>query len=298
MRKAAGLTIIALAGLLPVLAGCETVPITGRKQLNLVPSSLTASMGIQQYQQFVSENKVVSGTQQSSDIAKVGQRIVQAVEAYTKSHGEKDRFAGYQWQFSLVQDPTANAFALPGGKVVVYTGILPIAQDDAGLATVMSHEIAHVFADHGGERLTQSLLTEMGGMALSTALKTQPQQTQGLFMSAYGLGSQVGVLLPFSRKQETEADHLGVVFMAMAGYDPHAAVGFWERMMAASKGSSRPPELLSTHPADATRIRNLEQFIPEAMEYYKAPQAGQPQSKPVQGQSQATPPSIFPPAIK
>jgi predicted Zn-dependent protease len=295
MRKAAGLTIIALAGLLPVLAGCEEVPITGRRQLNLVPSSLTASMGIQQYQQFIAQSKVSSNTQQSTQVAQVGARIVQAVETYTKTHGVKNPFAGYEWQFSLVEDPAVNAFALPGGKVVVYTGILPVAKDEAGLATVIGHEIAHVFADHGGERLTQDLLSQMGGIALSTALKQQPEQTRSLFMSAYGLGSQVGVLLPFSRLQETEADHLGVIFMAMAGYDPHAAVGFWERMMAASKGQARPPEFLSTHPADTTRIRNLEQFIPEAMEYYRP---AQPQTSPAQEQSRAPSSSIFPPAIR
>ncbi len=290
MRKAAGLTVIAGAYALVMLAGCQEVPITGRKQLSLVPSSLVNSMGIQQYEQFISQSKVSSNTQENARITQVGQRIVQAVEAYTKEHGERNPFAGYQWQFSLVEDPAVNAFALPGGKVVVYTGILPVAKDEAGLATVMAHEIAHVLADHGGERLTQSLLAQMGGIALSTALQQQPEQTQSLFMSAYGLGSQVGVLLPFSRLQETEADHLGVVFMAMAGYDPHAAVGFWERMMAASKDKARPPEFLSTHPADATRIRHLEEFIPEAMEHYRAPVSGQVQQKPA--------PSIFPPTIK
>jgi len=297
MRKAAGLTVIALAYSLVMLAGCEQVPITGRTQLNLVPSSLVNSMGIQQYEQFISQSKVSSNAQENAQITQVGQRVVQAVEAYTKAHGEKDPFAGYQWQFSLVEDPSVNAFALPGGKVVVYTGILPVAKDEAGLATVMSHEIAHVFADHGGERLTQSLLAQMGGIALSTALKQQPQQTQSLFMSAYGLGSQVGVLLPFSRLQETEADHLGVIFMAMAGYDPHAAVGFWERMMEASKSQARPPEFLSTHPADATRIKHLEEFVPEATEYYRAPVPGQMQ-KPAQEPGKPPAPGIFPPAIK
>jgi len=298
MKKATGSMVVALAGLLLVLAGCEQVPFTGRTQLNLVPNSLINSMGIQQYEQFVSQSKVVAGTQQSAEVTRVGERIVNAVEAYVKTHGEKDPFAGYQWQFSLVQDPSINAFALPGGKVVVNTGILPVAQDDAGLATVVSHEIAHVFAGHGGERLTQSLLTEAGGMALSTALSKQPEQTKSLFMSAYGLGSQVGVLLPFSRTQETEADHLGVIFMAIAGYDPHAAVGFWERMMAASQGQTKPPELLSTHPADATRIKNLEQFIPEAMQYYQAAQAGQPPIVPAPGQPAPPTPSPFPPSIK
>ncbi len=291
MKEMAGLTVIALGYSLVMLAGCEQVPFTGRSQLNLVPASLVNSMGIQQYEQFISQSKVSGNAQENAQITQVGQRIVQAVDAYTKAHGEKDRFAGYQWQFSLVEDPAINAFALPGGKVVVYTGILPVAQDEAGLATVMSHEIAHVFADHGGERLTQSLLVQAGGMALSTALTKQPEQTKSLFMSAYGIGSQVGIELPFSRKQETEADHLGVIFMALAGYDPHAATGFWERMMAAGKGQGKPPELLSTHPADATRIKNLQDFIPEAMEYYHPPAPAQPQTKPAA-------PSIFPPAIK
>jgi predicted Zn-dependent protease len=255
-------------------------------------------MGIQQYQQFIAQSKVSSNVQQSGQVARIGARVVQAVEAYTKANNVKNPFAGYEWQFSLVEDPAVNAFALPGGKVVVYTGILPVAKDEAGLATVIAHEIAHIFADHGGERLTQDLLAQMGGMALSTALKQQPEQTQSLFMSAYGLGSQVGVLLPFSRLQETEADHLGLVFMAMAGYDPHASVGFWQRMMEASKGSARPPEFLSTHPASETRIRNLEGFIPEAMEYYRTPQPGQPQAKSAQEPSRTPPPTIFPPAIK
>ncbi len=297
MRTAAGLTIIAWAGLLPVLAGCSEVPITGRTQLNFVPTSLVTSMSLQQYSQFIAQSKLSTDARATAMVKTVGTRIVQAVEEYVKMKGIKDPFAGYQWEFNLVQDPNVNAFAMPGGKVVVYTGILPVTQNEAGLATVVGHEIAHVFADHGGERLSQQLLAQMGEVGLSAALSKQPEQTKSLFMSAYGLGSQVGVLLPFSRKQETEADHLGVIFLAMAGYDPHVAVAFWERMAALSKGA-KPPELLSTHPADATRIRNLEQFIPEAMEYYRGPQPGQPQSKPAQGQSKATPPSIFPPAIK
>jgi predicted Zn-dependent protease len=290
MNKAAGRTVVVGAGLLVVLAGCSEVPITGRRQLNFVPTSLVTSMSLEQYDQFISQSKVVTGTPEAALVKTVGAKIVQAVEQYTKTQGIQDPFAGYKWEFNLIQDPNVNAFAMPGGKVVVYTGILPVTRDEAGLATVVGHEIAHVFADHGGERLSQQLLAQMGAVGLSAALSKQPEQTKSLFMSAYGLGSQVGVLLPFSRKQESEADHLGLIFMALAGYDPHAAVAFWQRMAAAGQGASKPPEFLSTHPADATRIRNLEALLPEAMEYYHPGQAAQPQTQ--------APPSIFPPAIK
>jgi predicted Zn-dependent protease len=290
MNKAAGRAVVVGAGLLVVLAGCSEVPITGRRQLNFVPTSLVTSMSLEQYDQFISQSKVVTGTPEAALVKTVGAKIVQAVEQYTKTQGIQDPFAGYKWEFNLIQDPNVNAFAMPGGKVVVYTGILPVTRDEAGLATVVGHEIAHVFADHGGERLSQQLLAQMGAVGLSAALSKQPEQTKSLFMSAYGLGSQVGVLLPFSRQQESEADHLGLIFMALAGYDPHAAVAFWQRMAAAGQGASKPPEFLSTHPADATRIRNLEELLPEAMEYYHPGQAAQPQTQ--------APPSIFPPAIK
>jgi predicted Zn-dependent protease len=290
MNKAAGRAVVVGAGLLVVLAGCSEVPITGRRQLNFVPTSLVTSMSLEQYDQFISQSKVVTGTPEAALVKTVGAKIVQAVEQYTKTQGIQDPFAGYKWEFNLIQDPNVNAFAMPGGKVVVYTGILPVTRDEAGLATVVGHEIAHVFADHGGERLSQQLLAQMGAVGLSAALSKQPEQTKSLFMSAYGLGSQVGVLLPFSRQQESEADHLGLIFMALAGYDPHAAVAFWQRMAAAGQGASKPPEFLSTHPADATRIRNLEALLPEAMEYYHPGQAAQPQTQ--------APPSIFPPAIK
>ncbi|OHB65868.1 MAG: peptidase M48 [Planctomycetes bacterium RBG_13_62_9] len=201
-------------------------------------------------------------------VKRVGERIVQAVNEFSQKHGIEDRFAGYQWEFNLVQDPNVNAFAMPGGKVVVYTGILPITQNEAGLATVVAHEIAHVFARHGSERMTQGLLVQMGGIAISEAIKKQPEATQNLFMTSYGMGTQIGILLPYSRKHESEADRLGLIFMAMAGYDPHESVGFWQRMASMSKGQ-KPPEILSTHPADETRIKNLQSLIPEAMDYYK-----------------------------
>jgi len=157
---------------------------------------------------------------------------------------------------------------MPGGKVVVYTGILPIAQGETGLAVVMGHEIAHAFAKHGAERMSQGLIVELGGMALSTALKDRPEQTKNLFMQSYGIGTQIGVLLPYSRVHENEADHLGLIFMAMAGYNPQEAIGFWQRM-AAQKTGAQPPEFLSTHPADQTRIQNLKNLLPDAMRYYQ-----------------------------
>jgi len=269
MKRALRSLVFAATSVSFLLAGCSEVPITGRRQLSLVPSSLVTSMSVQEYTQFLSENKVSNDPQQTAMVKRVGQNIVAAVNEFCKEHCDKDPFAGYQWEINLVEDPQVNAFAMPGGKVVVYTGILPIAQNEAGLATVMGHEIAHVFAGHGEERMSQGLLTQFGGAALSVALKNQPEATQNLFMSAYGLGTQVGLLLPYSRLHESEADHLGLIFMAMAGYNPNEAVGFWERMAAASKGQSKPPEFLSTHPADQTRIENIKKLIPEAMEYYK-----------------------------
>ncbi len=296
MRKTSKSTIVAWAGLLLVLAGCSEVPITGRRQLNFVPTSLVTSMSLQQYDQLIAQSKVVKGTPEAAMVQRVGAKIVQAVEEYTKTKGIKDPFAGYQWEFNLIQDPNVNAFAMPGGKVVVYTGILPVTQNEAGLATVLGHEIAHVFADHGGERLSQQLLAQMGEVGLEAALSKQPEQTKSLFTSAYGLGTQVGVLLPFSRKQESEADHLGMIFLAMAGYDPHEAVAFWERMAAAGGGKAKQPEFLSTHPADATRIKNLQALIPEAMTYYR-PAGPQKPGQPT-GPIKPEPKSPFPPAIK
>ena len=272
MGKAARFRIVMLVCLLFVLAGCSEVPITGRRQLSLVPSSMVTSMSVQQYSQFLSENQVSTDTQNVAMVKRVGQRIVAAVDTFCKEYCDEDPFAGYEWEINLIEDKQVNAWAMPGGKVVIYTGILPVAENEAGLATVMGHEIAHVFAAHGQERMSQGLLVQMGGIALSVALEEKPEATKNLFMTSYGLGSQVGLLLPFSRLHESEADRLGLIFMAMAGYDPHEAVGFWERMAAAKGDAAQPPELLSTHPADQTRIEKLKELIPEAMEYYKPPQ--------------------------
>jgi predicted Zn-dependent protease len=177
----------------------------------------------------------------------------------------------YEWEFNLIESKQVNAWAMPGGKVVVYTGILPVASDEKGLAVIMGHEIAQVVADHGNERMSQGLIFQFGGMALSTALSKKPQQTQKLWMQVYGAGAQYGVMLPYSRLHESEADHLGLVFMAMAGYDPNSAVGFWKRM-AKKKSGQAPPEFLSTHPSDERRIQNIRNLIPQAMACYRKSQ--------------------------
>ena len=249
-----------------ILAACDIVPITGRQQLNFIPDSQMNSLSLTEYKDFISKNKLSTDAAHTQMVKNVGARIQKAVETYCAQNNLSSRIAGYQWEFNLVEDSNVNAFAMPGGKVVVYTGLIPVAQNEDGLAVVMGHEISHVIARHGSERMSQGLLVEMGGAALSEAMTKSPAATKDLFIKSYGMGAQYGILLPYSRKHETEADHLGLIFMAMAGYNPNTAVGFWQRMAASSKGA--PPELLSTHPADKTRIENLRQFMPEAMRYY------------------------------
>ena len=258
----------ALCCLLLFLSACGQVAITGRKQLNLVPDSIMNSISLQSYNEFLSENKLSGNASQTEMVKRVGGRIQKAVQQYCSENNLSNRLEGYQWEFNLVEDESINAWAMPGGKVVVHTGLIPIAENEAGLAVVMGHEVAHVIARHGSERMTQGLLVEFGGMGLSTALSKYPDQTQNLFMKSYSVGTQYGVLLPYSRTHENEADHMGLIFMALAGYDPHEAVSFWQRMSAAKEGGS-PPELLSTHPADATRIRKINELMPEAMRYYQ-----------------------------
>ena len=258
----------AIIACLLLMSACSTVPITGRSQLNLIPGSSMLSMSLQQYDQFLKVHKLSNNQEQTQMVKRVGLRIQNAVERYFASNGLSSQLANYKWEFNLVEDKQINAWCMPGGKVVVYTGILPVTKDETGLAVVMGHEIAHAIAEHGNERMSQGLMAQMGGVALSTALSTQPAATQQLWMAAYGLGSQYGAILPYGRLQENEADHLGLIFMAMAGYSPNEAVGFWQRM-AAQKGGKTTPEFLSTHPADATRIQNIQRLIPEAMKYYR-----------------------------
>lgn len=251
-----------------VMTACSTVPITGRSQLSLIPGSSMMSMSAQEYGTFLKENKLSQNKEQAAMVSRVGTRIQDAVERYFRSSGLQDYLQDYKWEFNLVEDKQINAWCMPGGKVVVYTGIMPIARDDTGLAVVMGHEIAHAIAEHGNERMSQGLIAQLGGVALSTAISTKPEATRQLWMSVYGAGTQYGALMPYGRMQESEADHLGLVFMTMAGYDPNAAVDFWERM-AAQKDGKAPPEFLSTHPSDATRIANIKRLIPSVIKQYK-----------------------------
>jgi len=260
--------VVTLLAFCLLVASCATVPITGRRQLSLVPAAQMMATSYQQYGEFIKSNKLSTDVRQSAQVHDVGRRVQGAVEQYFAQRGEAGRLADYRWEFNLVESPEVNAWCMPGGKVVVYSGLLPVAKNETGLAVVVGHEIAHAIADHGGERLSQQLLAQFGGMALDTALQNRPDQTRQLWMGVYGAGAQYGVLMPFSRQQESEADRLGLVFMAMAGYDPQEAVTFWTRMAAAS-GGQKPPEFMSTHPSDATRVANLNKLLPEAMGYYQ-----------------------------
>ncbi len=248
---------------------CSTVELTGRKQLNLIPETEMIAMSFSQYDEFLKSHERSRDTEAVAMVKRVGGRIAQAVEEYFREKGMSGRLKDYHWEFNLVESPEVNAWCMPGGKVVVYTGLLPVAKNDTGLAVVLGHEIAHAIARHGNERMSQQLMAQLGGMALSEALRNKPQETRQLWMTAFGVGAQYGVLLPYSRLQESEADHLGLIFMALAGYDPHAALTFWERMAAASQGT-KPPEFMSTHPSDRTRIQNIRKLLPEVIrKYYK-----------------------------
>ncbi|MBW1902655.1 MAG: M48 family metallopeptidase [Deltaproteobacteria bacterium] len=247
---------------------CSTVPLTGRRQLNFIPDSTMLSMSFQEYDEFLKTNKLSKDKKQIQMVKRVGKKIQTAVEQYFSQENLSHELENYDWEFNLVESPEVNAWCMPGGKVVVYTGILPIAQNDTGLAVVMGHEIAHAIAEHGNERMSQALVAQMGGMALSTAIDEEPEKTKQLWMTVFGVGAQYGAMLPYGRLQESEADRLGLIFMAMAGYDPNRAVTFWEKM-AQEKGGQAPPEFLSTHPSDETRIKKIKETIPEAMRYYK-----------------------------
>lgn len=266
MKQAPRTLPIALV-LTALFVSCSTVPLTGRKQLNLIPSSTMLSMSFQEYGDFLKTNTLSTDKGSTAMVQRVGSRIAKGVEQYFASKGLSNELNGYAWEFNLVESSDVNAWCMPGGKVVVYTGILPITKDETGLAVVLGHEISHAVAEHGNERMSQGLIAQLGGMALQTALENKPEQTKAIWMTAFGVGTQVGALLPFSRTQESEADRLGLIFMAMAGYDPNAAVNFWERM--AAQGGGAPPEFLSTHPSDETRINDIKKELPEAMQYYK-----------------------------
>jgi predicted Zn-dependent protease len=249
-------TVLALA--LGVVVACTTVPLTGRTQVMLLPESTEQEMGVTAFRQALTKSKVSTDPALNAQLTRVGTRIAAAT-------GRTD----YQWEFKVFEDKQVNAFCLPGGKVVVYTGILPVTRDDAGLAAVVGHEVAHAIARHGGERVSQNYIAQFGLAGTQLALSGQdPLLAQGV-ITALGAGATVGYLLPYGRLQESEADHLGLIYMAKAGYHPSAARDLWVRMAEMSKGQQKPPEFLSTHPADAIRIRQIEAWLPEALKYYQ-----------------------------
>ncbi|WNJ18887.1 M48 family metallopeptidase [Pontibacter sp. G13] len=250
-----------LIALMAGLFACSKVPITGRTQLNLVSSTEMAKMSAESYKAVLDSSALSTNAQQVALVRKVGNKISKAVESYMRDHGMEDQVSAFQWEFNLIESEQVNAWAMPGGKVAFYTGILPICKDEEGVAVVMSHEVAHVIARHGNERMSQALITQLGAATLSESMKEKPETTQAIWMGVFGAGAQLGVMLPFSRKHESEADEMGLHFMAIAGYDPNESVGFWERMQAAAGGGA-PPEVLSTHPSSATRIENLKRLAP------------------------------------
>ncbi len=268
MKRRLSLMVLGAVALTVLLTACATVPITGRRQLSLVPDSQMNSMSFTQYDQVLAESKLSKDAAATAQVRRVGVKIQGAVEKYFQQQGQSQQLEGYAWDFNLLESDQVNAWCMPGGKVAFYSGILPVCKDDTGIAVVMGHEVAHAIAKHGGERLSQQMALQLGGVALSEAMRSKPEQTRALWMGAFGLGAQVGVMLPFSRQHESEADRLGLIFMAMAGYDPHQAPKFWERM--AANGGAAPPEFLSTHPSDATRIRQLNEYLTEALPYYQA----------------------------
>lgn len=250
-----------LAGLLPAClglqaCGCRSAPVTGRKQLVVVPEGKELALGAKAFQQTLNESKRSENTAAAELVRRVGQRIANVAQR-----------SDYQWEFELIASPEQNAFCLPGGKVAIYEGILPVCQNEAGLAVVMSHEVAHALARHGGERMSQNFAVEGVRQVTDMVTKWKVPDKNAAILRAYGVASNVGFLLPYSRKQEAEADHIGVILMAQAGYDPAVAPDFWSRFGAAKSGDSTP-EFLSTHPSDERRAENLQKLIPEAGQHY------------------------------
>jgi len=245
-----------------LLYSCSTVPITERKRVNIVDDSQILPASFAQYDNFLKENKLSTDAKMTREIENIGQRISKSVDRFMRANGMTEEANNYQWEFKLVDDDQMNAWCLPGGKVVFYTGILPVCENTDGIAAVMGHEIAHAFAKHGQERMTSSYGQQLGGMAVAIGTSGQNYETQMLWNSIYGIGSQVG-MLAYSRTHETEADKLGMVFMIMAGYDPEEAIQLWKRMKENSKGEA-PPEFLSTHPSNDTRIEDLKKYLPVA----------------------------------
>ena len=249
------------------ICGCATVPITGRRQMVFIPASELFSIGIDNYKQILSQSKISKDREKTEMVRSVGKRIAAAAEDFLIENNLADKIRYFEWEFNLIEDDKiVNAFCLPGGKIAVYTGILPYTEDEAGLAVVMAHEVAHALANHGGERMSQLLVAQFGANVLSQAISTEKEKTRQFLMLAYGVGMNLGVVLPYSRMHEKEADHIGLIVMARAGYDPRVAVRFWEKM---NTSGQRVPEFLSTHPAPETRIEEIRSELPEALSYYE-----------------------------
>lgn len=255
-------TLISYLLITMVVIACKTNPFTGEKNLNFVSNEQIFPMAFQQYDQFLAENEVITNTREAQMVKTVGQKIATAAERYLDANGYTSYLDNYEWEYNLVKNTTANAWALPGGKIVVYSGLLPVAETETGVAAVLAHEVAHALANHGAQRMSAAQLNQVVGAVGAVAIGGD-ERTQQLFATAYGLGSEVGVMLPFSRGHETEADRIGLTLMAMAGYDPSKAADLWRRMKANSDGAA-PPEFLSTHPSPDTRISNIEQWAPQA----------------------------------
>ncbi len=260
--------ILSLAAIILFAAGCTRNAITGRKQLGLIPEDQLQQMAVSEYRSFLSQHKVINaGASKDADmVRRVGNRISAAITRYYTAQGHGEVLKGYNWEFNLVDDQQVNAWCMPGGKVVVYTGLLPIAQNEAALAVVMGHEIAHAVAHHGNERMSKGMLAQGIGMVGDILTQRDPK-VNSLFNNIYGPTAQIGVLLPNSRSQEYEADRFGLYFAAMAGYNPQEAIPFWQRMSQA--GGQKPPEFLATHPSDENRIARLQDLMPEALKYYQ-----------------------------
>ncbi len=249
-------------------SSCARVPISGRRQMRLLPEGLLTEMAAANYQGFMDEHTVVPASDlRTQMVARTGENISVAVVDYLRETGKAKRVHDFEWEFQLVESEQVNAWAMPGGKIAIYTGILDLTRDEDGLAVVMSHEIAHAVARHGNERMSQQLMLMVGAVSLDVALREKPQLTREIFMLAYGVGGTLGTLA-YSRQHEYEADALGMTFMAMAGYDPSHAISFWERMLEYS-GGAQIPEFLSTHPSNEARINAAREYLPEAMTYYQ-----------------------------
>lgn len=252
-----------------LLYGCSSVPITGRKQLTLVSDADVLSSSLSQYKGYMEKASISGNKTQSEMVTRVGKAIAAATETYLRNNGMSAEVANFSWEFNLVNNSELNAFCMPGGKIVVYEGLMKIISSDDELAVVLGHEVAHAVAKHSNERMSQQILTQYGSNILNSALSNKSAAVQSVAGQVFGLGAQYGVMLPFSRKQESEADYMGLVLMSMAGYDPDVAIGFWQKMSAS--GSTSVPEFMSSHPSDATRIANIRKNVSKIKAAYYKP---------------------------